>query len=224
LALPGKNLRPLHGKPLIGYSIEVARASRRLTAVVTSTDSAEIAEVAQAAGSEVVMRPAQLAGDETPMLPVIQHAVTVLEREWGEEIARIVLLQPTSPLRTAEDIDAAVELLSPEVDAVASVYAVPKKYHPQRLMRLTNGLIRPYLEGARAGVPRQQLPEIHKLNGAVYVMWRATAMEKRSVLGERTAAYLMPPERSVDIDDELDFLLAESLLRAPERAGHARVG
>lgn len=215
-ALPGKNIRPLDGKPLIHYAIDVARAVPTISRVVTSTDSSEIGAVAREHGSEVLMRPAELARDDTPMLPVVLHALEALEGNTDDRFDAIVLLQPTSPLRTAEDIDASVELLfSSDADAVMSVYPLQKKFHPARLKLIVNGYVQPYLAGARAvGKPRQRLSDLYKGNGAIYVVRRSTIVEKQSLFGDRVLPYLMPLERSLDIDEEIDFLLAEALLAA----------
>lgn len=216
--IPHKNIYLLHGKPLICYTIEAARASRYVTMVATSTDSAEIGRVAEQAGSQIIVRPPELAEDDTPMLPVVQHAVQMIEKEWQKHLDAIVLLQPTSPLRTAQDIDAALEILfSAGIDSVMSVYALPKKYHPQRVKRIVDGLLQPYEANTVVGVQRHQLSDIYKGNGAIYAMWRSTLIEKNSLFGERTAPYLMPLERSLDIDDWMDMELARLLL-AEERS------
>lgn len=213
VTIPHKNIYLLHGKPLICYTIEAARASRYVTVVATSTDSAEIARVAEQAGSQIIVRPPELAKDDTPMLPVVQHAVEVIEREWRKPLDAIVLLQPTSPLRTAQDIDAALEILfSAGIDSVMSVYALSKKYHPQRVKRIVDGLVQPYEANTIIGVQRHQLSDIFKGNGAIYAMWRSTLISKNSLFGERTAPYLMPLERSLDIDDWMDMKLAQALI------------
>jgi CMP-N-acetylneuraminic acid synthetase len=211
--IPHKNIYLLHGKPLICYTIEAARASRYVTVVATSTDSAEIVRIAEQAGSQIIVRPPELAEDDTPLLPVVQHAVQVTERERRKHLDAIVLLQPTSPLRTAQDIDAALEILfSTGADAVMSVYALPKKYHPQRVKRIVDGLVQPYETKTVIGVQRHQLSDIYKGNGAIYAMWRSTLINKNGLFGERTAPYLMPLERSLDIDDWMDMKLAHVLL------------
>jgi CMP-N,N'-diacetyllegionaminic acid synthase len=216
--IPNKNIYLLHGKPLICYTIEVARASRYVTVVATSTDSAEIARLAEKAGSQIIARPPELSENDTPMLPVVQHAVEVIEQEQQKEFDAVVLLQPTSPLRTVQDIDAALEILfSGDIDSVMSVYALPKKYHPQRLKRIVDGLVQPYEANTVIGVQRQQLSDIYKGNGAIYAMWRSTLMEKNSLFGEQTAPYLMPVERSLDIDDWMDMKLAYVLIDEASR-------
>lgn len=210
--VPGKNIRPLCGRPLIAYTLEEARNSRCLTRLIVSTDSQQIADIARSYHAEVpFLRPAALAGDDTPMLPVLQHAVAFLEKEdYHPDI--VVLLQATSPLRKAEHIDqAVVRLIETGADCVVSLCAAD--HPPQWLYTLEGDRLKPVLAGGGKVQLRQSATEVYRLNGAVYTMKRDTVMVKGQILGGDTRGILMPAEASVDIDTELDFKLAELLLQ-----------
>lgn len=209
--VPGKNIRLLHGKPLICYSI-LAAASSSLTRTIVTTDSQEIASAASACGGEVpYMRPAALASDDTPTLPVILHALDTLQ----ENFDAVMVLQPTSPLRTAEDIDAAISLLAgdPEADSVISVVKV-SDHHPARMKMLREGILfdPPFMETVE-GQRRQDLPDYYLRNGAVYLTRTAVLRAQQSFKGTKCLGYQMPEERSVNIDSEIDFILADAILR-----------
>jgi len=206
--LPGKNIRPLHGKPLIGWSIEAARASRHVTRVVVSSDDEAILAVARAGGAETpFVRPKSLAQDDTPGIDVVLHALDILPGfDW------VVLLQPTSPLRTAGDIDAAIERCF-EADAPACVSVCETGASPWWMFSLdAGGRMRSFLPSEQRPARRQDLPALYALNGALYVARVDWLRQTRSFLTEETLAHVMPPERSVDIDTLFDFRLAECLL------------
>jgi CMP-N,N'-diacetyllegionaminic acid synthase len=207
--LPGKNIRDLGGKPLIAWTIEAARRSRFLDRIVVSTDSGEIAAIAEAFGAETpFLRPPELAGDNTPGIDVVLHA---LRQVPGFDY--VVLLQPTSPLRTAEDIDAAVAAcLDGQAPACVSVTESDKP--PYWLFYLgRSGEMRPVLEHEDRAVNRQFLPKAYVLNGAIYIARMDWLARTRSFLEPETRAFPMPRDRSVDIDTALDFALAETLMR-----------
>jgi N-acylneuraminate cytidylyltransferase len=209
--LPGKNMRELGGRPLIVHSIAFALAHPALDAVYVSTDDAAIAEVATRAGARVpYLRPAELARDDTPKLPVIEHLVEHLEAR-GERVARIVDLQPTSPLRVAADLDAALAradapdapgLVLSVFDSGCNPYFNLVEQQPDGSVALSKG-------GGLAA--RQSAPTVWTLNGSIYV-WRRDALARAARDGlwsVRVAAHAMPAARSVDIDDADDFALAE---------------
>jgi CMP-N,N'-diacetyllegionaminic acid synthase len=205
-----KNLRELAGKPLLVHSIEHAQATSQIDAVIVSTDDEEIASVAIAAGAEVVRRPAALARDETPTLPVLVH---VLEQLSGARSPnRVVTLQPTSPLRRAEDLSAAIELLISPYDSVVGV--CPAEHSPYKMFNIREDALTPLIPGSPPGTPRQRLPVAYRENGAVYVTRRTVLMDARSIWGARTRPYVMDVESSIDIDCELDFVIAELLLKS----------
>lgn len=222
-SVPRKNLALVAGRPLIAYTLEAARASQQFDAIFTSTDSEEIATVATGMGSRLIRRPAELAQDRTPMLPVVLHALPLMEAASGVPCDIVVVLQPTSPLRMAEDIDGALTMLRrSHADALVSVYEPPKKYHPQRMKRIEHGFLKPYEATTQEGIPRQLLPTVYKANGAIYAVRRRTLVEQQSLEGRRTLAYLMPIERSLDIDDVDDLRLAEWRLGELAGAVHVR--
>jgi len=209
---PRKNVRLLCGKPLIAYTIEAALSSKLIDRVVVSTEDEEIAKVSKKYGAEVLERPEELAQDDTPSLPVYQHAIRYLEevKDYHPEI--IVVLQPTSPLRIVEDIDRAIEeFLEAKYDSIASVCEV--EHPPQWMYTLAGNRLKPVIKDAEKVVRRQDAPKVYRLNGAVYVTSRDIIMKENRVLGRDTKAYIMPLERSIDIDTELDFKLAELLMR-----------
>ena len=210
--IPRKNVRLLCGKPLIAYTIEAALSSKLVNRVVVSTEDKEIAEVSKKYGAEVISRPTELAQDDTPSFPVFQHAIRYLEevKDYHPEI--IVVLQPTSPLRIVDDIDGAIEgFLEAKYDSIVSVCEV--EHPPHWMYTLAGNRLKPVIKGGENVTRRQDAPKVYRLNGAVYVSSRDTTMKENRVLGRDTGAYIMPLERSVDIDTELDFKLAELLMR-----------
>ena len=214
--IPRKNLAPVAGRPLLAFTVESALAARSLSRVVVSTEDAEIAEVARGLGAEVpFLRPEALAGDEVPAVPVLQHAVQALEAE-GFRPDCIVCLQPTSPLRRAEHIDAAVELLLREkADSVVTVVPVPHNMNPLSVMRMEGGRLVPFLPDAPPVLRRQDKPEVFARNGpAVAVMTRETLMEGGRLYGERTLPLPMAPEDSLDVDGPEDLERLRTLLEA----------
>lgn len=207
--LPGKNIRPLAGKPLIVHSIELALAHPQIDGVYVSTDSEEIADVARAAGASVpFLRPAHLATSDAGKLPVIEHLVAWLEGE-GQPVDRIVDLQPTSPLRTAEDISGCLALLDDATDcATTATVSDANPYY--NLLELDDAGHAVLSKPGEGYVARQQAPDVYQLTGSVYCWHRATL--QKGVLGGTTRLHLVPPERAIDIDGLLDFRLAELLI------------
>ena len=215
--MPRKNVRLVAGKPLIGYTIEAAQRSRYLTQVVVSTDDREIAETASRFGARVLMRPVELAEDDTPMVPVLQHALAEMERKAGV-FDMLVLLQPTTPLRTAEHIDQGIEMvLAPGADSVVSVYEVGDT-HPARMYREVEGFLVPY-ETEPAHRLRQKMPRVYHRNGAFYGCRRSLLVDGGVLLGPRPRPLFMSREDSINIDDEFDLLLAELLIRHRQATG-----
>ncbi len=212
--IPGKNIRLVNGEPLIAYTIRSAQQSRLLTDLVVSTDSTAIAELAARYRVEVLMRPAELAQDDTPAAPVAIHALDVLKSR-GREYESLVLLQPTCPLRSAKDIDDALTLLmGSDHDAVVSVYQV-SDHHPARMYSLEGNRLIPY-DKAGEQLNRQDLPAVYHRNGVVYAIREQALRRERTFNPRNKAAYVMPRERSVNVDEEVDLLIAEQLLKACE--------
>lgn len=214
--IPRKNLVRIHGRPLIDYSIKTAFESKAIDRVVVSTEDPEIKSVALASGAEVIDRPAELAEDAAPTLPVIRHSVEQLEQSgWTPDC--VVLLQPTAPYRRKEDVDAAVEMLfSHDADAVVGV--VRTKTPRDWIFQLHDGRVTFYEQPDFAQTRRQtNAPEYH-INGAIYVYTREIIMQSQNYAwGEKVYGYIMDERRSLDIDDPLDLQMAELLLSPSNR-------
>lgn len=200
--VPRKNIRVVGGKALLAYTVEAASAASSITTVVVSTEDDEIAGVARVAGAEVLKRPPELAADDTPGVAPVLHA---LEQMPGYDY--VVLLQPTSPLRTAGDIDKAVETcLVARAPACVSVSEAEKS--PYWMFWVSAGKMQPVLgSDQNTYTRRQDLPPAYALNGAIYVAASAWLLESNSFLTPETVAYVMPAERSLDIDTESDLEL-----------------
>jgi CMP-N-acetylneuraminic acid synthetase len=211
--VPGKNLRLLAGRTLLDYTATAASQSGVIDRVVLSTDSDEIADVGRRAGMEVpFMRPASLAQDDTPMLPVIQHVITTLtESGWTPDV--IVLLQPTSPLRRPWHIrDAVTTLRETKADSVVTVVELPRHLSPDYVMRIEGGVLRPFLpDGARV-TRRQDARAAYSRDGTVYACWRATIDRFRSIYGERCHPLIVSAADSLSIDSLDDWAEAERRL------------
>lgn len=218
--LPGKNLREVGGKSLVRRAVEAALASQRCSRVLCSTDDEAIAAEAIRAGADVPLRrPAALAGDATPTVDVVLHAMGHVEGELGRHVDLVCLLQPTSPLRTAGDVRATVDaLLAAEGPADSAVSLVEVgDAHPRWLRKIERGYAVPYFEEPGPEPTRRQDlagdPVPYRRNGAVYVARREVLVSQRRVFGDRCVAYVMPPERSIDIDTEYDLVCAQALWR-----------
>lgn len=213
--IPRKNIAPLLGKPLLAYTAEAALAAKRLTRILLSTQDEEIARVGRECGLEVpFLRPMELARDDTPTIPVLQHVLSKLE-EVGERYDAIFVLQPTNPLRRPEDIDGAIELLERTgADSVISFSEVGEK-HPARMKFVTpNGrVIDPPFAEEFEGQPRQELSKLYLREGSVYLTRHSVLMEQNSVQGSDCRAWIIPPERACNIDTPFDLFLAEQMLR-----------
>ncbi|MBY5947301.1 cytidylyltransferase domain-containing protein [Photobacterium rosenbergii] len=208
--LPGKNTKLLNGKPLIAWSIEAAKSSQLIDRVVVSTDDEGIASVSRAFGADVpFLRPAGLSGDHASTDSAIIHALDTLPMEYGV----VVILQPTSPLRTADDIDNALAMLNDT--GVNGVVSVCECEHPPLWSntlpddRLMGGFLRPSVLGKRS----QDLQQYYRLNGCLYAFdVEAYRQRQGTYYSDDVKAYIMPSERSVDIDTQVDFCFAEALI------------
>lgn len=211
--VPRKNVAVLAGKPLIAYTILAAQQAHRLHRTIFSTDDAAIADIARSYGAEVpFLRPAELAQDDTPDLPVLQHALQWLEEVEGYRPDLLVTLRPTYPLRTAADIDAVVGLLIESgADSVKCVLAV--KEHPHKMWELHGDRLVPYLKTefrrqVGPDYPRQKLPPLYVSKGMVDAV-RSDVVRGGSTTGQDVRAYIVDPFRAIDIDTPLDFRMAE---------------
>ena len=208
--IPRKNLYPIAGKPLIAYTIEAALASEMLTDTIVSTDDEEIARVSRAFGAEVpFMRPPELATDSAQAVPTIQHAVREMEKLRDVTFDVVVMLQPTTPLRTAGDIDACLrKLLETDADSVISVVDVGG-HHPMRMKKIIDDVLVDYDTEAIENMPRQDLPPVYLRAGSVYATRRDVLMEQNSFKGSISRPYIIPPNRAVNIDTMDDMIIAE---------------
>jgi CMP-N,N'-diacetyllegionaminic acid synthase len=210
---------PLLGKPLLAYTVQAALASKRLTRTVLSTEDSEIAEVGMRWGVAVpFLRPAELAGDDVPTLPVLQHVIGKLEAV-GENYDAILVLQPTNPLRRPEDIDGAIELLEQtEADSVISFVDVGER-HPARMKWIDSSgrVLDPPFAEAFEGQPRQQLQKLYHREGSIYLTRCSVVMQQNSIRGRDCRAWIIPEDRAVNIDTPLDLLITEQILTANSR-------
>lgn len=206
--VPGKNIRLLAGKPLIAWTIEAAKRSKYITTTIVSTDDEEISTVAIEYGAEVpFIRPAHLAEDDTPGVAPILHAL-----EQCPDYDYVVVLQPTSPLRTAEDIDGTIEkMFKNDGDFCVSVAEAAQS--PYWMYTLNKDDVMQPLIDSPLVVRRQELPKAYILNGAVYVAKVEELKKTESFITSETVAYEMPEERSFDIDLEKDFLVCENIMQ-----------
>jgi CMP-N-acetylneuraminic acid synthetase len=212
--IPGKNIKELAGKPLIAWTIEAALGSTELNRVIVSTDDNNIVHIAKEWGAEVpFIRPENLASDTATSFAVVKHAMGWLEKEEGISPEYVMLLQPTSPLRTTEDIRGVIRLR--EKRNAASVVSVCETInHPYHIKKIKDdGTLENFIKNTPKFSRRQELPQAFTLNGAVYLnKWETLKQEKKFISGG-TLAYIMPQERSIDIDTSWDFFLAEQILR-----------
>lgn len=213
--VPRKNIAPLGGRPLITYTIEAALGTGDLLSeVLVSTDDEEIAEVARIAGASVpFLRPGELATDVARSVDVVRHAVDHVESRDGSRFDWVLTLQPTAPFRSAADIEAALSLAAadPDCDSVISVVEVVDS-HPIFVKKLVDGYIKPFCVEEIEGIRRQDIdPPAFKRNGAIYLS-RRTLLDRGELRGRAQRAYLMPPERSVNIDAPLDLIVAEAMM------------
>lgn len=209
--LPGKNVRPLNGKPLIAYAIEEALKAKHIDRVVISTDDEKIAKVAVQYGAELpFMRPAELASDTAMAIDNYIYTIGRLEEEGDKLIDAFVVLQPTSPLRIAEDIDGAIELF--EQKKADSVISYCQEAHPVTWHKYLDDQGR-FVDIFDANIKNRQDNRVsYYPNGAVYV-FRTSMIRERKYYTDKSFAYVMPRIRSVDIDFMEDFEYAEFLLK-----------
>jgi CMP-N-acetylneuraminic acid synthetase len=212
--VPRKNIRTLGGKPLIGHTIDAARKTKRIERVVVSTEDDEIAEVAVSLGAEVpFLRPTRLAQDDTPMFPVVVHALeAVIAGGWTPDA--VCLLQPTFPFRRPEDIDACIDAVEAlRADCVISVHRVPDDFNPHWVyFERADGSLQ-LSTGESEPIPRrQELPSAFHRSGAVYVSRTSTITGHGSLYGDRVVGYETTTESSCNIDTPEDWNRAEALV------------
>lgn len=208
--IPRKNIKLLNGKPLISYSIDASNSCSLIDETYVSTEDAEISEISKGNNAEVIERPDELAGDDSSSIDVILHVLDYLEKR-GELPDLFVLLQPTSPLRTSEDIEASINsFLESDCDSLVSVCALD---HRSLLnFSLEDGFLVQNNNEALFNSRRQDIPTHYSLNGAIYITTPEFIRKNRSFYSDKTIPHVMSKEKSIDIDTSFDFKLAEFLL------------
>jgi len=214
-SVPGKNIRPLAGTPLIAWSIIIAKQVQEIDRVIVSTDDDKIADISRQFSAEVYPRPVELATDDALVIDALKDLIRTLkaEQEFPEVL---VILEPTCPFRSVEDVRECLNFLSTDDYDCAATFTTAE-LNPHRAWRINGQTPEVFIPGAIPWLPRQQLPEAYQLNGAVYAIRTAGLIaSSQSVLFGRIGAVKMPRERSIDINDPVDFLLAEQF--AAERS------
>lgn len=213
-SIPHKNIKELHGKPLIAYTIEAAQKSKLLSHTIVSTDDGEIAELAKQYGADVpFLRPAEISKDESTSFEAVHHALTWLKENGGETYDYVLILQPTSPLRIASDIDASIVIAAETgADSVMGMVELTD-FSLKKLKKIEDGIILPYGEAeGKFSSMRQHLDKVYKRNAAIYLT-KVSCLLGNDLFGKVSRAYIMPEERSVDINKPVDFELAEFFLK-----------
>lgn len=219
-SVPRKNIKDLGGKPLIAWTIEAAKVSGVFDRILCSTDDQEIVDVAKRYGAEVpFIRPAELAQDTTPTLPVLQHAVSWLKENEKYEPDAVMILQPTTPFRTAKHLRDTVGLFKKtKSDSVVSVVETPGNYHPNWVFRpLDSNRAELFLGGPiKTRIKRRQdLPKAYSPNGMIYLFKTQLLFdpEDPNFYGDNVSIYIVPEKESVNIDSPEDWTLAEYQVR-----------
>jgi CMP-N,N'-diacetyllegionaminic acid synthase len=211
--VPGKNLRPLAGKSLVARSIETVLASKTIDRLVVSSDSEEVLDIARTYRDNIALkRPSEISGDLAPAIDYVRHALEVLEANSQTHFEAVVIIQPSSPFTLAEDIDATVSLLENSgADTAVSVVEVDHALHPAKFKVMEQDRLLPYFEEEGGRMAAHELPKVYVRNCSVYATQRAT-IDAGEIIGSDCRGYLMPRERSIDINDELDWKFCEFML------------
>jgi CMP-N-acetylneuraminic acid synthetase len=206
-----KNIVSLAGKPLIYYTIQAAKKSKLLTNFIVSTEDKKIAAIAKKYGASVpFLRPKKLAKDDTKSIDVIKNIIKKLEKN-NEFYDAVIILQPTSPLRTGIDIDNAInKMIKTDADSIISLVNITG-FALDRIKKIKNDIIYSFYKDEKEGIPRQKLDTLYKRNGAIYLT-KTSVLKKGSIFGKSSRPYIMPAEKSVDINEEFDLLLTKFLM------------
>ena len=211
--LPGKNTRLLGGKPLITRTIDSALASKKLDRIAVSSDSEEVLAFAKDHGNEnlfFLRRPDEISRDDSPAIEYVNHALEFFKGK-GEEFDVVVILQPSSPFTSPEDIDGTINLLLDSgADSAVSVVKLAHDINPLKMKIMDGDKLLPYLEEEKGRMEHGKLPEIYVRNCSVYASKKGV-IDTGRIIGDDCRGFVMPRERSVDINDEFDFLLSEFL-------------
>jgi CMP-N,N'-diacetyllegionaminic acid synthase len=212
-AVPKKSIALCAERPLLAYTCEAALGSKGLSRTILSTDDPEIAAVGVSCGVDVpFLRPPELATAEAPMVPVLAHALDWLDSS-GIAVEALVLLQPTSPLRTSRHIDEAIELWRTRVaETVVSVVEVPHQFGPGSLLKLRDGRVEPFFPDQPRHVRRQDKPRVYARNGPAVLVVSPAVIRRGDLYGDPTLGYVMPRSSSHDVDDREDLELVDLIL------------
>ena len=215
--IKNKNIKSLNGKPLISYTIEVAKRSKQITDLVVSTDSNKIAKISKLYGVTVpYLRPKYLSTDQARIIPVLQHMVKFQENLKKCKYDAILLLQPTNPLRTIYDVDGSIKVFkNKKADSVISLIKVEDQ-HPSR-MKIINEkgyVIEPPYAAKQFDQRRQDFEDVYLRNGAIYLFKRDLLILESKIMGNKCLPWIIPRERGFNIDDSLDFFIVEQLLKS----------
>ncbi|MGK0500803.1 MAG: CMP-N-acetylneuraminic acid synthetase [Oceanicoccus sp.] len=211
--IPGKNIRDFVGKPLIVHSIETSLECSLVNRTIVSTDDDAIAGVAREHGAEVIKRPKELAADTSLVIDAIRYTVRKVEEE-GEDVDIVILLEPTSPFRRPEDLEKCIQVLLDDKADSAGTFT-NSDISPNRLWRVSGDVVEPYIDGAVPWLPRQKQPKAFELTGQIYALSKKILFEDEesiSTLSGRIFPVITPRETALDIDTELDFMVAEKVM------------
>lgn len=218
--LAGKNIKELHGKPLVGWPIEAAVQSKYVDRVIISTDDKKIAEIAKEQGAEVpFLRPTELAGDTATSISVIEHALQYCQSE-GFSYRYLIYLEPTSPLTETEDVDKALELLISQRDIADAIVGISKVINAHPIFDVTvdeKGLIAPFITKSFSTPRRQEINDLYFFDGSLYISDVNSLLLKKTFYHERTLGFITPKWKSLEIDDLVDFVCIEAIIRNRHR-------
>ena len=211
--IPGKNKKLFCGKPLITYTIETALQSKLLDFLVVNSDDEEILAIAATYENVIALkRPAAIAGDKAKAIEYVFQTLEVLEQEKKGPVEAVVILQPTSPLTSQEDIDGTIQLLlDSKADSAVSIMQLDHAIHPVKMKTMRGNQLLPFLEEENGRMAAHELPELFVRNCSVYASAIQTILQQKDIIGKDSRGYLMPLERSVDINEPIDFEFAEFL-------------
>jgi N-acylneuraminate cytidylyltransferase/CMP-N,N'-diacetyllegionaminic acid synthase len=212
--VPGKNLRPFAGSSLTEIAIKQALDIADILTVALTTDSDELLnKFKDLPKLECIKRPAEISDDNAPAIDYVRHALTVLEQKLGEPFDYVMILQPTSPLRLIEDIVGTIQLMQnhPTADSAVTVMKVDHLNNPIKMKVMKGDELIPFIEPEKGRLSADQLPVLYVRNCAVYLTRRKSLDSFIDVMGNTSIGYIMPPERSFDINELLDFKIAEYL-------------
>lgn len=214
--IPKKNIKSFNGKPLISFTIEEAKKSKYIDRIVVSTEDEEISKICQKYGAEVpYARPMELAKDDTPTIDCIIHMLKWFEENEHYVPDYVCLLQCTSPLRTSNDIDSAIDkMINLGMDGIVSICEA--EVNPYWTNVFVEEKLEYFIESGKKITRRQELPKVYRVNGAIYILRTNVLLEKKTFEPDNITGHIMSPESSIDIDNSIDFKLAELIIKERE--------